>query len=114
MFVLLAKSLIQATPRLDALHRSMRRNGLPCLLIEPNRRRLLELCSLGIKPRLAGHLFATLETCHIPQRDYLGQGRDGTDPGLRHEESRSRVFMRHTLNRLVQHFTSLFAALAVE
>ena len=30
---------------------SIRRNGLPCLLIDPSRRRLLELCSLGIRPR---------------------------------------------------------------
>ena len=46
----------------------------------------LELCSLGIIPRQKATCFAALEACHISHRDYIGQGRDGSDSGLRHQQ----------------------------
>ena len=81
---------------------SMRRNGFPCLLIDPRSPSLTRAVFARDQTQVAGHLLATLEACHISHRDYIGQGRDGTDPGLRHQQARSRVLLRRLLDRLVQ------------
>src|SRR5450756_173607 len=98
VLVLLAKPFIQATHRLYTLHQQHAQKRIPLFADRTQSPSITRTALAWDQTQIAGHLLATLEACYISHRDYVGQGRDGSDPGLRHQQARSRVLVRRTLD----------------
>src|SRR5580704_3673035 len=102
MLVLLAKPLIQTTHRLYTLLQQHAQKRIPLFADRPQSPSFTRTMLAWDQPQIAGYLLATLEAGHISHRDYEGQSCDRPDPRLSHQQTRSRVLLRRTLDSLIQ------------
>ena len=76
-----------------------RRSELPCLLMCPSRCRPCTGVFAGDQSQVAADLLAATKTLRRPDDQNIGQCRQWTNTGMRHESLRLRILFHLLLNR---------------